>query len=87
MKLLMYKILDFVQPCHQEFMAFCETMELVPAEELDSSAQGRSSTFADQRAKKVYLDIQCRTEARTVVFCINLNYVSSDSALQTSESC
>lgn len=41
-------------------MSFCETMELVPAEELDSSAKTRSNTFADQRAKKVYLDIQCR---------------------------
>ncbi|KAL8513996.1 hypothetical protein ACS0TY_013202 [Phlomoides rotata] len=37
----------------KEFMTFCESMELVPAKELDSSAQGRSSTFADQRAKKI----------------------------------
>ncbi|KAL8537985.1 hypothetical protein ACS0TY_000074 [Phlomoides rotata] len=47
------QVLKAAQAKLKEFMTFCESMELVPAEELDSSAQGRSSTFADQRAKKI----------------------------------
>ncbi|CAL5373497.1 unnamed protein product [Camellia sinensis] len=37
----------------KEFMSFCEAMELVPEEELESSAQGGSNSFADRRAKKI----------------------------------
>ncbi|KAL6977867.1 PP2A regulatory subunit tap46 [Sarracenia purpurea var. burkii] len=37
----------------KEFMSFCEAMELVPEEELESSVQGGSNSFADRRAKKI----------------------------------
>lgn len=50
-------LLDLALPCYQEFFAFCEAMELVPKEELESFAQATSNTFADRRAQKVGLDI------------------------------
>ncbi|GAB4826207.1 PP2A regulatory subunit tap46 [Ancistrocladus abbreviatus] len=37
----------------KEFISFCEAMELVPQEELESSRQGGSSSLADQRARKI----------------------------------
>ncbi|KNA22341.1 hypothetical protein SOVF_034960 [Spinacia oleracea] len=37
----------------KEFVSFCEAMELVPEEELESSGQGGSNTFADKRARKI----------------------------------
>ncbi|KAL7214096.1 hypothetical protein ACSBR1_026501 [Camellia fascicularis] len=37
----------------KEFMSFCEGMELVPEEELESTAQGGPNSFADRRAKKI----------------------------------
>ncbi|KAH0704861.1 hypothetical protein KY289_009937 [Solanum tuberosum] len=36
-----------------EFISFCETMELVPEEEMETSKQGGANTFADRRAKKI----------------------------------
>lgn len=49
-------MMDFTWPCHQEFISFCEAIELVPEEELESSAQATGNTFADQRATKVDVD-------------------------------
>ncbi|KAJ8565165.1 hypothetical protein K7X08_007741 [Anisodus acutangulus] len=37
----------------KEFISFCETMELVPEDEIELSAQGGASSFVDQRAKKI----------------------------------
>lgn len=37
----------------KEFMSFCEAVELVPVEELESSVQGGPNSFADRRAKKI----------------------------------
>lgn len=37
----------------KEFVSFCEAMELVPVEELESSVQGGPNSFADHRAKKI----------------------------------
>ncbi|XP_075502524.1 PP2A regulatory subunit TAP46 [Primulina tabacum] len=37
----------------KEFISFCEAMELVPEDELESSMQSRSNSSADQRAKKI----------------------------------
>lgn len=37
----------------QEFVSFCEAMELIPEEELKSFKQGGSNNFADKRAGKV----------------------------------
>lgn len=37
----------------KEFVSFCEAMELVPVEELESSVQGGPNSFADRRAKKI----------------------------------
>ncbi|CAO2838612.1 unnamed protein product [Amaranthus hypochondriacus] len=37
----------------KEFVSFCEAMELIPEDELESSRQGGSNTFADKRAKKI----------------------------------
>lgn len=37
----------------QEFISFCEAMELVPEEELEALSQARPNAFADQRARKV----------------------------------
>lgn len=37
----------------QEFISFCETMELVPEEEIETSTQGGANSSVDRRAKKV----------------------------------
>ncbi|CAL0305426.1 unnamed protein product [Lupinus luteus] len=37
----------------KEFISFCEAMELVPKEELESYMQGTSQSVADQRARKI----------------------------------
>ncbi|KAG5233706.1 PP2A regulatory [Salix suchowensis] len=37
----------------QEFISFCEAMELVPEEELQASSQGAPNTFVDRRALKI----------------------------------
>ncbi|GAV66186.1 TAP42 domain-containing protein [Cephalotus follicularis] len=37
----------------KEFLSFCEAMELVPKEELESSAQGGPNSFPERRALKV----------------------------------
>ncbi|KAE9604021.1 hypothetical protein Lal_00001769 [Lupinus albus] len=37
----------------KEFISFCEAMELVPKEELESYMQGASQSVADQRARKI----------------------------------
>ncbi|XP_058183776.1 PP2A regulatory subunit TAP46 [Rhododendron vialii] len=37
----------------KEFMSFCEAMELVPEEELESFVQGGPNSSADRRAKKI----------------------------------
>ncbi|KAA8544096.1 hypothetical protein F0562_022108 [Nyssa sinensis] len=37
----------------KEFISFCEAMELVPEEELETYTQGGPNSFADQRAKKI----------------------------------
>ncbi|KAL5803481.1 hypothetical protein ACOSQ3_031939 [Xanthoceras sorbifolium] len=37
----------------KEFLSFCETMELVPEEELGTSGQAGTNTFVDRRARKV----------------------------------
>ncbi|KAM3337210.1 PP2A regulatory subunit TAP46 [Capsicum galapagoense] len=37
----------------KEFISFCETMELVPEEEMETSKQGGANAFADHRAKKI----------------------------------
>lgn len=47
------QILKAAQAKLKEFLSFCEAMELVPHEELDSSGQGDSGTFADKRARKI----------------------------------
>lgn len=39
----------------QEFIAFCEAMELVPEDELETSIPTGPNAFADRRAKKVML--------------------------------
>ncbi|KAJ9175483.1 hypothetical protein P3X46_014033 [Hevea brasiliensis] len=38
-----------------EFFSFCETMELVPEEELRTSSQAGSNSFAERRAQKIAL--------------------------------
>ncbi|CAN4089757.1 unnamed protein product [Withania somnifera] len=47
------KVLKASQAKLKEFMSFCETMELVPEEEIETSTQGGSSSFVDRRAKKI----------------------------------
>ncbi|GFQ06482.1 pp2a regulatory subunit tap46 [Phtheirospermum japonicum] len=47
---IMYK--DYILVASLEFLSFCEVMELIPKEELESS-QAMGNTFADQRAKKI----------------------------------
>ncbi|KAM3288980.1 PP2A regulatory subunit TAP46 [Capsicum chacoense] len=37
----------------KEFISFCETMELVPEEEMETSKQGGANALADRRAKKI----------------------------------
>lgn len=39
----------------QEFISFCEAMELVPEDELETFTQGGPNSFVDRRAKKVGL--------------------------------
>lgn len=46
-------MLDLSLPCYQEFFSFCEAMELVPKEELESFVEATGKTFADKRAQKV----------------------------------
>ena len=50
-------MLDLAFHCYQEFFSFCEAMELVPKEELESFVEATGKTFADKRAQKVGLDI------------------------------
>ncbi|KAE8719709.1 PP2A regulatory subunit TAP46 [Hibiscus syriacus] len=45
----------------EEFISFCEAMELVPQEELEASAQSASNSFADRRALKT--PKSCRSKA------------------------
>ncbi|KAL5567755.1 hypothetical protein UlMin_024330 [Ulmus minor] len=47
------QILKASQAKLKEFITFCESMELIPEEELEASSQGGSNTFADQRARKI----------------------------------
>ncbi|KAL0400589.1 UNVERIFIED_CONTAM: PP2A regulatory subunit TAP46 [Sesamum latifolium] len=47
------RILKASQAKLKEFISFCEAMELVPEEELESSARAAGGTFADRRAKKI----------------------------------
>ncbi|XP_055814677.1 PP2A regulatory subunit TAP46-like [Solanum dulcamara] len=47
------KVLKTSQAKLKEFISFCETMELVPDEEMETSKQGGANTFADRRAKKI----------------------------------
>ncbi|KAL3014777.1 hypothetical protein AAZX31_06G123600 [Glycine max] len=46
-------ILKASQAKLKEFISFCEAMELVPKEELESYIEGASKTVADQRARKI----------------------------------
>lgn len=47
------QILKVSQAKLKEFISFCEAMELVPEEELETSTQGGPNSFADRRAKKI----------------------------------
>ncbi|XP_016448879.1 PP2A regulatory subunit TAP46-like [Nicotiana tabacum] len=47
------KVLKVSQAKLKEFISFCETMELVPEEEIETSTQGGANSFADRRAKKI----------------------------------
>ncbi|KAL6508306.1 PP2A regulatory subunit tap46 [Orobanche hederae] len=47
------QVLKASQAKLKEFISFCETMELVPEEELESSGRARGNTFADRRAQKI----------------------------------
>lgn len=47
------KVLKASQAKLKEFISFCEAMELVPEEEMETSKQGGANTFADRRAKKI----------------------------------
>ncbi|XP_049402819.1 PP2A regulatory subunit TAP46-like [Solanum stenotomum] len=47
------KVLKASQAKLKEFISFCETMELVPEEEMETSKQGGANTFAGRRAKKI----------------------------------
>ncbi|XAR71621.1 hypothetical protein NMG60_11017985 [Bertholletia excelsa] len=47
------QILKATQAKLKEFISFCEAMELVPEEELESSIQAGPNSFADRRAKKI----------------------------------
>lgn len=46
-------ILKVSQEKLKEFVSFCEAMELVPEQELETPGQGGPNSFADQRAKKI----------------------------------
>lgn len=47
------QILKVSQAKLKELISFCEAMELVPEEELETSTQGGPNSFADRRAKKI----------------------------------
>ncbi|KAJ9159888.1 hypothetical protein P3X46_025342 [Hevea brasiliensis] len=47
------QILKASQAKLKEFLSFCETMELVPEEELRASSQGGPNSFAERRAQKI----------------------------------
>ncbi|XP_060174185.1 PP2A regulatory subunit TAP46-like isoform X2 [Lycium barbarum] len=47
------KVLKTSQAKLKEFISFCETMELVPEEEMETSKQGGADTALDRRAKKI----------------------------------
>ncbi|GMH08887.1 hypothetical protein Nepgr_010727 [Nepenthes gracilis] len=47
------QILKASQAKLKEFISFCDTMELLPQEELELSGQGGSNSFADRRARKI----------------------------------
>ncbi|KAB5524099.1 hypothetical protein DKX38_021848 [Salix brachista] len=47
------QILKASQAKLKEFLSFCEAMELVPEEELQTFSQGTPNTFADRRALKI----------------------------------
>ncbi|XP_057798742.1 PP2A regulatory subunit TAP46 [Salvia miltiorrhiza] len=47
------QILKVSQAKLKEFFSFCEAMELVPKEELESFVQATGNTFADRRAQKI----------------------------------
>ncbi|OAY45827.1 PP2A regulatory subunit TAP46 [Manihot esculenta] len=47
------QILKASQAKLKEFLSFCETLELVPEEELHTSSQGGSNSFAERRAQKI----------------------------------
>ncbi|XP_016445731.2 PP2A regulatory subunit TAP46 [Nicotiana tabacum] len=47
------KVLKAAQAKLKEFISFCETMELVPEEEIETSTQGGANSSVDRRAKKI----------------------------------
>jgi immunoglobulin-binding protein 1 len=47
------QILKASQEKLKEFISFCEAMELVPKEELETSTQGGPNSLADRRARKI----------------------------------
>lgn len=47
------EVLNASQAKLKEFISFCETMELVPEDEIETSSQGGASSFVDRRAKKI----------------------------------
>ncbi|XP_055819014.1 PP2A regulatory subunit TAP46 [Solanum dulcamara] len=47
------EVLKASQAKLKEFISFCETMELVPEDEIETSTQGGASSFVDCRAKKI----------------------------------
>ncbi|XP_027335352.1 PP2A regulatory subunit TAP46 isoform X1 [Abrus precatorius] len=47
------QIIEASQAKLKEFISFCEAMELVPKEELESYKEGASKSVADQRARKI----------------------------------
>ncbi|OIT18883.1 PREDICTED: PP2A regulatory subunit TAP46-like [Nicotiana attenuata] len=47
------KVLKASQAKLKEFISFCETMELVPEEEMETFTQGGANSSVDRRAKKI----------------------------------
>ena len=47
------KVLKAAQAKLKEFISFCETLELVPEEEIETSTQGGANSSVDRRAKKI----------------------------------
>lgn len=47
------EVLNASQAKLKQFISFCETMELVPEDEIEASSQGGASSFVDRRAKKI----------------------------------